>query len=275
MARLTFLHELIDELVAEREEADCGVVTGIPSLDRELGGKLAIGLHVIQAAPGDGKTALAAQIGGACGAPALFVTAEMRPVEVFRRCIARITTTALDRLAGAVSVDELRLLAQRTAMQLSAFAVLDATLEPASRQTIVSAGIEMRSRTEARRILVVLDSLQWWARGLDASATEYEQIVRGIGAAREVALELGAPVLVVSHRSRSGQKHGGMHASKGSGDVEYGAETLLELAKEVRPDSAGEVAAHLMVLKNRHGSAGAQIALRFSGRHQTFREVRA
>ncbi|HZU78107.1 MAG TPA: DnaB-like helicase C-terminal domain-containing protein, partial [Dehalococcoidia bacterium] len=70
-----------------------GAVTGLRTLDRELGGALAVGLHVLHAAPGIGKTSFALQAAASCGCPALFVTCEMSPLELFRRHTARVTNT--------------------------------------------------------------------------------------------------------------------------------------------------------------------------------------
>ncbi len=53
---------------AYRTGAKRGPTTGLPSLDRELGGALAAGTHVLHAGPGAGKTALALQVAASCGA---------------------------------------------------------------------------------------------------------------------------------------------------------------------------------------------------------------
>jgi replicative DNA helicase len=106
-------------------------------------------------------------------------------------------------------------------------------------------------------------------------ASEYEAVSAGVVAARSIADTLKAPVLVTSLRNRAGQASGGMHASKGSGDVEYGAETVIDLTREkdAKWDAAGEVASTIAVHKNRHGEAGKPISLKFCGRLQSFREV--
>ena len=75
-----------------------GPVTGFAQLDNELSGYLAPGIHVIQAAPGAGKSAFCLQVAASCGFPALYVTAEMGVLELFRRTVARETETFLGRL---------------------------------------------------------------------------------------------------------------------------------------------------------------------------------
>jgi replicative DNA helicase len=94
---------------------------------------------------------------------------------------------------------------------------------------------------------------------------------------------LNAPVLIVTERNRASADAGGVNAAAGSRKVEYGAETVTGLYREtekdengrVRPapfNAAGEVAAHVVLEKNRHG-AGGRVNLRFHGALQRFTEA--
>src|SRR5687768_2449406 len=65
-----------------------GPVTGLAGVDEALGGVLQPGLHVVHGGPGVGKTALGLQIAATCGFPALYVSAEMRPLELLKRLTA-------------------------------------------------------------------------------------------------------------------------------------------------------------------------------------------
>jgi replicative DNA helicase len=125
-------------------------------------------------------------------------------------------------------------------------------------------------------LLVAVDSLQAWSRAgaMGGPATDYDLVTAGVHAARTLALTLGGPVLLVSHRNRAGQERGGLFSSKGSGDIEYGAESVIELIRDMnaKPDRDGEVPVELKILKNRRGDAGVAIALRFCGALQRFRE---
>ncbi len=102
--RLTRFADLLGELEADDAAAHeaytsgtpPGPVTGLAELDRELGGALAPGTHVLHAGPGAGKTALAVQITSTCGFPALFVSCEMSALELLRRHTARVTWTHPD-----------------------------------------------------------------------------------------------------------------------------------------------------------------------------------
>jgi hypothetical protein len=71
-------------------------------------------------------------------------------------------------------------------------------------------------------------------------------------------------------RNRQGQVKGGLYAAKGSGDLEYASETVMELTPDGHPDYDGVTKVQLSLHKNRHGSQGVDIDLRFSGRLQEF-----
>jgi len=281
--RVVLLSQLVGELVADataaararEENRPRGPVTGIPSLDEAIGGYLAPGLHILQGGPGDGKTAFSLERAAKCEAAALYISAEMPILELFRRLIARETGTFLGKLKdGTLGATAIERLALQTAERLPRLALVDATLVPAKPETIRALGEGLREKTASEHILTVIDSLQIWARGAATGATEYDLVTAAVTGARNVAESLKAPVLAISHRNRAGQKDGGLFASKGSGDIEYATETVFEIArdKDSRDTAAGDVGVTVSIHKNRHGVAGLSIPLRFTGRLQTFRE---
>jgi replicative DNA helicase len=287
--RVALLSDLVSDFVADAEAAAKakktgmarGPQTGVPSLDEALGSYLAPGVHTLQAAPGAGKTAFALQTAARCGFPALFVSAEMPILELFRRLIARETGTFLGKLkSGEIEPKAAMQLAVRAAEKVPNIALMDATSAFASPTTIRDAAVALKDRTAAEHVLVVIDSLQIWARsgklnGGD-SATEYDAINNALSAAASIAGGLNCPLLLVSHRNRAGNKSdGGLHAAKGSGDIEYVSESIIDLTrKDEQPDAAGEVEVKAVIHKNRHGVAGVSFPLRFVGRLQEFREGR-
>ena len=292
LRRMVLLRDLVGELVADTEAAaealrsgrPRGPVLGFQCLDKHLGGYLAPGLHIIQGAPGDGKTALALQAAATCRTAALYVSAEMPLLELFRRLIARETRTLLPKLrSGELGPREAEQLAGDTVRRLPAVALVDSTREAVSPGTVTRQAHCLLEITEARHVLVVIDSLTVWARGMTdesgqpIAATEYDQINAGIKAVLAIASALRAPVLALSHRNRVGNRakpgDAGLHAGKGSGDLEYAAETVLDLT--VNKDEGGdrEMPAALTILKNRHGRAGVTLRLRFDGLLQTFTEA--
>jgi len=286
------LSELVSGFVADTEAAaearrtgrPRGPITGLVELDRIFGGFLAPGLHILQGAPGCGKTALSLQIASHCFYPCLYVTSEMPTLELFRRLIARETKTFLGKLkSGEVSGADARRLALATVEKLPHMAMMDATNAYASPALIQDVAGGLRERMSAEHVLIVIDSLQVWARSVRATdreaatASEYDMINAALFAAAGIASRLTCPVLMISHRNRVGNKEqGGLHASKGSGDVEYAAETILDLTPKAdqQPDANGETEVNAKVVKNRHGVVGVTSRLQFCGRLQEFREGR-
>lgn len=288
---VVLLDELIGALMADTEAAAAarasgiprGPVTGLQKLDGLLGGYLAPGLHVLQGGPGAGKTALALQIASRCYYPCLYVTSEMPLLELFRRLVARETQTYLNKLkTGELGAKETQRLALQTVERLPRFAFMDGTHAHAEPSLIYDAADGLRVKADATTILVVIDSLQMWALGARSSdqqlsaATEYDLINSGLDAAAVIASRLACPVLMISHRNRAGQKDGGLHSSKGSGSIEYLAESLIDLSTkrdQPQPDKNSEIEITLSIHKNRHGVAGTNISLLYSGGLQTFREA--
>lgn len=272
-----------------------GAVTGFPKLDRELGGFLVPGLHTILAAPGAGKTSLTAQIGAQCGCPCLFVTVEMRPVEILRRCIARETNTYLNRLRGGeLSAETLIQKAAQTAAAAPAFMIHDATqrrpINPESEAkdhilatsitAIQNAAYALRERFESDRVLIVLDSLTDWAgANLSAGETEYNATERALNDLKALSAVLVCPILVIVHRNRASNKdtsgEGGMFGGKASGRIEYVSESLwvMENGKEKEPDIQGLLERKLTLHKNRYGVPFKTVTLLFEGRVQRFSEA--
>jgi replicative DNA helicase len=286
---VTLLPDLVGCFVADAEAAALaratgrprGAVTRLSGLDDALGGYLAPGIHILQAAPGAGKTALALQIASDCAYPCLYITSEMGLLELFRRLIARQTKTFLGKLkSGELGGPESRRLALQTVENLPQLALMDATQAYASPSYICDVANDLRARFNSDHVLIVLDSLQIWAKSARRAApdltstTEYDLISHGLDGISGVAAKLQCPILAVSHRNRAGNNSGGgLHAGKGSGDLEYGAETVIDLIrKDETPDANGEIKVTATLQKNRHGIPGVSVDFAFSGRTQSFRE---
>ena len=143
-----------------------GPLTGFTLLDRELGGALAPGVHVLHGTPGAGKTAFALQIAAQCQCPALFVTCEMAPAELLRRHTARISGTFLGRLkSGEMSAADAEQSARDALEAAPLLNFVDATQAPAPAQLLaefaliakggqrpVSTGDRFASQLGGRRI---------------------------------------------------------------------------------------------------------------------------
>lgn len=289
---VTQLVDLIPEFVADAEAAALakkenrprGIVSRLSALDEAIGGYFPQGIHILQGAPGSGKTAFALQMAGA-GFPCLYVSTEMGLLELFRRIIARETNTFLGKLkSGELSGMEAQRLALQTAQKVPYLALMDATQAYASSFLIKENAGKMRERFQSDYVLIVIDSLQYWARSVRRQSddligvSEYDLLNKALDSIASIASKLRCPVLAVSQRNRTGNKSdGGLHAGKGSGDLEYIAETVIDLTrrndKDKMPDFNGEVEVTATLHKNRHGIPGISVPLKFSGRLQRFREI--
>ena len=280
--RLLRLGDLLGDLEADAATAHeaytngtpRGPVTGLKALDRELGGALAAGTHVLHAGPGAGKTALALQIAATCGFPALFVTCEMSALELLRRHTARVTGTFLGRLkSGELGPLEAVALARVAAEKAPQLALADATRAFAPAEWVRT--IAELVRSDARKALVVVDSLHSWSGGMGGDADEYTRLGGALGALRGLAGILDSPVLIIAERNRSGMKSGGMSAGAGHRGIEYGCESLWELDRDENAVAgpAGEADVTLKIAKNRNGTPGKKISLRFHGALQRFTEA--
>lgn len=279
--RLVKLSGLLEEWEADAEAAHLarvagtppGPVTGLPTLDRELGGCLHPGVNILHGTPGVGKTAFALQVATRCSCPALFVTCEMAPLELFRRVTARVTGTYLGRLKSGelAPADSIRL-ARQAAEQTPLLAFADATRAFAPPEWLRDAALAVRG--DAPHLLVVLDSVHSWAEAAPGEGSEYDALNAALAALRTLAHELECPILAIAERNRASMEKGGLSAGAGTRKLEYGAEAVIDLARpeDTAPDASGEVVVTARLVKNRHGTVGTKVKLRWHGALQRFEE---
>lgn len=250
-----------------------GPITALPTLDRELGGALQPGMHIVHAQPGIGKSAFALQVAATAGCPALFITVEMSALELLRRHTARVTGTFLGRLkSGELHPDEALRLAKVAIAAAPQLALADATRAYASPDYIRRAAAAVRG--ESQHFVLVIDSVHSWSESANVDASEYDRLGGALQVLRQLAGELSCPIIGIAERNRASMTTGGMSASAGHRSFEYGAESVIELAKAENavPDAMNELPITLRLTKNRNGSPGKKIDLRFNGALQRFRE---
>jgi hypothetical protein len=256
---------------AREEGRPRGPVTGLPALDQELGGALPVGVTAVHGGPGVGKTAFGLQAAALCGCPALFVTCEMAPLELLRRHTARVTGTYLGRLkSGELAPAASLVLARQAVTAAPQLALADATQAPAGPDWLRDAARAVRGNAE--HLLLVLDSLHAWADSLPGDAPEYERLNAALAVLRQLAGALGCAVLVTVERNRASMRVGGLNAGAGTRKIEYGAEVLIDLTidDKAAPAAPGTVALLATLDKNRHGSPGRKLPIRFTGALQRF-----
>ena len=261
---------------ARQGNKPAGVSTGLDEVDDLINGRLAPGLHSLQGGPGVGKTAFALQIACDCGYPAVFVTCEMSPLELFRRIVARVTKTFLGRLkTGELTPAAMRSLADRAASRAPDLCIVDATrtIIPAFATSAKDYGIDSIADGVRREshCLVIVDSLHSWADRGAGESSEYEYLNCAITSLQALASTIAAPVLVIAERNRMSMAKGGLSGGAGTRKIEYSAESVIELDAQCEPNLNGETSVVLRLSKNRNGESNKSIDLSFHGATQTYR----
>jgi replicative DNA helicase len=279
--RLVKLGQLLDQAEADAEAAHeaftagrpRGPITGLASLDRELGGWLQPGLHILHSNSGTGKTALGWQAVTVAKHPALFVSCEMGALELLRRLTARVTDTYLGRLkSGELSPTTARRLYEQAVAATPNAYLVDATRAYADAGYLL--GVAKLAKGESNDFLLVLDSLHSWVEMLpDERTSEYDAINNALASLRLLAHQLVCPVLVIAERNRGSMKEGGINAGAGSRRIEFGSESVISLDRKGMPDLVGDVTVELVLDKNRHGASGKKVNVKFNGATQRFTEA--
>ena len=252
-----------------------GLDTGFGHLNRLING-LAPGLIVLGASPSLGKTTLAKQIADQVvakhtDAACLFVSLEQSKEEL------RIKT--LSRLSGIENRDIQR---GRLDTQSEGWGkVIDAVFtfgEFAGRLQILEgdrattvdrirlAALQLRQKTQAARLLIVIDYLQ-----IMPVAGDFGDVRQKVNAVtselRRLGRDLDAPILAIAsvNRANYDAKKGSMDAFKESGDIEFSADIaaiLVEDEKKEKGDAnyQGVIRkwkrVYLDIIKNRNGERG-------------------
>ena len=267
-----------------------GLDTGFSHLNRLING-LSSGLIVLGAMPSTGKTTFAKQIADqvvekhsdtAC----LFVSLEQSKEEL------RVKT--LSRLSGVENRDMQRgRLDTRSPAWAKVVEAKDAFAGFAGRLQVLEgdrattvdrirlAALQLRQKTEAARLLVVVDYLQ--IMPVEGNFGDTRQKVTFVTSElRRLARELDAPVLAIAsvNRAAYNAKGGSMEAFKESGDIEFSADVGLILVED--KDRKGDAnylgimrkwrGVNLDVVKNRNGERG-RIRLEFYPEVSRFKEL--
>lgn len=252
-----------------------GLPTGIPSLDRMLGGGFKPGKQVIIAArPSVGKSSLAEQLCinlARAGHPAAMFSQEMGKDELADRAAANIGRIALDRLlSGQLERHEWSRLTE--AIEVMRNLPLHFDDQPALSLSDISAKARMLKRQHGIK-LIVIDYLQLCAAGkaTDSRHHQIEEMSRGL---KNLARELDITIVTLSQLNREVEKRTSgrpiLSDLKESGAIEEDADVVILLSRySTSPQGVNVIACD--VPKNRQGRVG-EMALSFEGMYQHWQE---
>ena len=277
-------NQAMAEAMAAREGSAVAVKTGFDDLDRLTGGLRPGDLVVLAARPGVGKTALALNMAlraAKAGTHVAFYSLEMSGVQLMQRLIAIEAQVPLCSLrAGMLLQADWQAVAQAA----SIIGGLPLSIDDAGGLT------PARLRAKARRAmrdaehgrgLVVVDYLQLMAPSRSRrEATRAIEVAEFSRSLKELAKEIGQPVVALSQLSRAIESRGGpkrpmLSDLRESGAIEQAADMVAfldrsmdesEAAHENRPDLG---VALVILAKHRNGPTG-DVALAFNAPHNRF-----
>lgn len=274
-----------------------GLNSGFSHLNNVLNG-LMPGLFIVGAAPSTGKTTLLKQIADQVveknkDAACLFISLEQSKEELRIKTLSRLSGVEnRDIMRGRLNPgepDNLWVKVREAKATFANYADRMVILEGDRNTTpdrIRLAAIQLRQKTQAARLLIIVDYLQ--IVPVEGRFTDTRQKVDFVvSELRRIARDLKAPVLAISAIGRAaydGMK-GSMDAYKESGGIEFGADVggvMIEDKKKENSDRTGKdrylSTTHnfkkifLDIVKNRNGEK-ARIELKFFPAVSAFQEI--
>jgi len=257
----------------QRGDRPVGVPVGLRQVDRLLRGLKPARLYILGGRPGDGKTSLALDVAlhaSTHGFPALVFSREMPTQELVEGVLSRESgVPAYDITGGWLDV------AAWKKLQMAGGKVLPAELwfdeDSATSDRIVAVtrhwhavNCAARNGKPAKLGIMVLDYLQL-ARltKVRASATREQVVAEMSRAFKELAKELGIPVLALSQLNRGAEERGGRPIPsdlRESGALEQDADAIVFVYRDVDPADQAERRkpgpAEIIVGKHRGGPTG-------------------
>ncbi len=230
-----------------------GIVTGLASHDRSVGGWQPGELVILAARPGVGKTSLGMQVAihnATGGKPVLYVSLEMTAKELTARVLCGLANVDSRRLrAGPLDADSLAAITRAsgkiTGLPLWLWA------PPATTSARIRA-VAKRDSAEGGLALVVVDYLGL-VRPSDPKRPRHEQMGQVSADLKALAKELSVPVLALAqlNREADGNEPRLSHL-RDSGSIEQDADIVLFIHR----DEDEKEAAKLICAKHRHGDTG-------------------
>jgi replicative DNA helicase len=271
--------EIMATLDEPADEAD-RLTTGLPTLDAQIGGLRAGGVHLIAARPGVGKSAVAMQLAASvaeAGRAVIVFTLEMSKDDLLSRTLASfsgVNHTNIDKRAvPREQVRDLRLAHARLSK-------LPIVIDDCSTQTVGSMrALVRRAETRLGRSigLVVVDYVQLvkGSRNWRSKSEELTEVGNGL---LELAKDLGIPVLACAQLNRESERltrdgkpsRPELWHLADCGGLERVARTVIMLYREEKELVAGPV--EFLVRKCRQGGRVGTCVFHWDGPTMTVSE---
>lgn len=257
-----------------------GLETGLPSLDKLIGGLQPGNLMILAARPSMGKTALAVNMGfrvASTGKPVAMVSLEMSEAEIGQRILADASHVPSNAIrTGSFDEHEMRALMRAQERHADTPFLIDDT------GGLSMPALAMRARRWVRQHKIDLLLVDYLQLLQNPGSSRYEKITEISMGLKALAKELHIPVIALSQLSRENEKRGKgdrrpqLSDLRESGAIEQDADLVLFVHREEyylareEPDPM-DLEAHaewksnmekvrgradLILAKNRHGETG-------------------
>lgn len=268
--------DVLSEIDDAPDQGD-GLLTGIPDLDRLLGGLFPGNLCLLAGIPGSGKTSLGTQIAweyARTTGPAALVSLEMMRREVVERLIAYQTGIGTHAQRAGRLTDE-----EDTAIARAKIAIGGAPLHIEDESGLTATDIRIRALRLAHQQgglgILVIDYLGLVTLPNNRNQTTAQQLNLTAQAFKNLGKEMGCPVILCAQLNRE-VFHRTNRIPQLSDIREAGEAPADQVLVAMRPelfdsgDRPGE--AELYLVKHRHGPTGVARAV-FDGPRYRFRPI--
>jgi len=259
----------------ENKRRTPGIETGFPQLD-EITRGLHVGVSVLMAGTGKGKSALALQMARVITStlgPGLYISEEMELAQTVDRLVSQDSGIPQYQVASGYYNDEgewEKIL--RTLVKLQKTPLYLTRNDEVSIDEICSLLFRFKRQHDLK--FAVVDYLGEIPAEFLPYEKEYQMLGRYMDRLRIVAKRLRLPVLVLAQLQRKGAT-----ARTQDTDLVAGSHLVVRKAglvmnlKEIDPDPDGTRVYELKVTKNRNGPVGGIVLFRFQGETLTFQET--
>lgn len=259
-----------DRAKAEKVSAQALCTTGVPTLDRVIGGGLTIGKHMILAWSGVGKTVLGLQAcmaNAQAGHGAIFWSVEMSRKELGARILSQVALVDSMRVSAGMrgerlTEDEWRRIAggidARQRMPLYMHASVTLTAEDICAQTRIA--VERAASTKNPIRLMAVDYLQKLKPSPSMiGAGKHMQVEHATRLFTDLAQELKIAVLELAQRKPCDKRDASNPPEPGAGECYYSAQPEQDAHCVIylhRPEAKRRDRVKALVTKNRTGPIG-------------------